>query len=171
MTISTAQLFKPPEPGRIGIYQLWLYAHLPLVLSLAAAGVGVEHLITSLPDGMLHDRERWLVCGAGALCLLALGLVHFATASAGSAECTYRQAAIRGASAGVLLLLPVFGAGLHPAVLIGVLAAIFADQVVLDLYARQSATRGTPLAAAGQSQEQVMPVPRVGQPGDGVLEH
>ena len=65
----------------------------------------------------------------------------------------------------------MFGAGLHPAVLIGVLAAVCAVQVVLDLYARQSATCGTSLAAARQSQEQVMPVPRVGQPGDGVLEH
>ena len=65
----------------------------------------------------------------------------------------------------------MFGAGLHPAVLIGVLAAVYAGQVMLDLYARQPATGGTPLAAADQSQPLAMHVPHKGQPGDDVLEH
>ncbi len=62
--------------GRVGIVNLWLYTHLPLVIGIAASGVGVEQILLSKSGLALPDPQRWLICGAVALCLLALGILH-----------------------------------------------------------------------------------------------
>ena len=53
-------------------FVLWSYAHLPLYLGIAVAGVGVEHIVTIAPDGHLHGAEPWILGGAVSMLMLAL---------------------------------------------------------------------------------------------------
>ncbi|MFB8791064.1 MAG: low temperature requirement protein A [Potamolinea sp.] len=62
--------------GHMGAFQTWFYAHLPLMIGIAATGVGVEHIVSVNPTKAMPDAERWLLCGSVALCLLALALLH-----------------------------------------------------------------------------------------------
>ena len=57
-------------------FHVWSYAHLPLYLGIAVAGVGVEHAITTVTQGPLHATEAWIFGAAivavmGALTLIA----------------------------------------------------------------------------------------------------
>ncbi len=133
------------QTGRTGIYQVWLYAHLPLAIGLTAAGVGVEHALASQTGGVLPAADRWLLCGAVALSLLAIGIIHLATAAAGSPRCRRSQAMSRIVAAAATLALAAVGGRLAPIVLVGILAAIGGSQVALEL-------RGTlRIRAVGQS--------------------
>jgi low temperature requirement protein LtrA len=53
-------------------FVVWSYAHLPLYLGIAVAGVGIEHIVTIAPDGHLHGAESWILGGAVTLLMLAL---------------------------------------------------------------------------------------------------
>lgn len=116
--------------GRIRVFQIWLYGHLPLVIGLAATGVGVEHVVSSEPGIALSAAERWLICGAVALCLVALGLLH----RTGVILYCKARSKYRVGSAAVLLVLAIAGKGLLPVVVIGLVAVVCAVQVVQDLY-------------------------------------
>jgi low temperature requirement protein LtrA len=120
--------------GRVNIYQLWLYAHLLLVIGLTATGVGIEHTILSKSDIPLAFWERWLICGAVALCFLALSAIHRTTVESGSTKCSQRQVNYRLAAAVVVFVLAIVGAGLLPAILLGLVAVVCGAQVGLDLY-------------------------------------
>jgi low temperature requirement protein LtrA len=41
-------------------FHVWSYAHLPLYLGIAVAGVGVEHAITTVTQAPLHATEAWI---------------------------------------------------------------------------------------------------------------
>lgn len=57
--------------------QPWLYIHLPLVIGLAATGVGVEHVIERAGyNELLTSPERWLICGCIALYYGCLAVLH-----------------------------------------------------------------------------------------------
>ncbi len=116
--------------GRIGGFQIWLYGHLPLVIGLAATGVGVEHVVSNEPGLALPAAERVLICGAVALCLVALGLLH----RTGVVLYCKARSKYRLGSAAVLLVLAIAGKGLLPVVVIGLVAVVCAVQVVQDLY-------------------------------------
>ena len=53
-------------------FVVWSYAHLPLYLGIAVAGVGVEHIVKIAPDGHVHGAEAWILGGAVTLLMLAL---------------------------------------------------------------------------------------------------
>jgi low temperature requirement protein LtrA len=55
---------------------VWIYSHLPLAISIAVAGVGVEHAIVAAahPEEW-HDAERWLLVGAVGLALLSMAVI------------------------------------------------------------------------------------------------
>lgn len=128
--------------GRIKIYQLWLYAHLPLVIGLTATGVGIEHTILSKLDVSLAAPERWLLCGAVTLCFLALSAIHRATVESGSSKCSQSQVNYRLGAGVVVLIVAVALSNLLPVVLLGLVAAVCALQVVFDLYTKaRSETR------------------------------
>jgi low temperature requirement protein LtrA len=115
--------------GQVGIYQIWLYTHLPLVISITAIGVGVKHVISSNPELALPTGERWLICGAVALCFLTLGIL----------QCTdtipSRKRRARHRLIGVLIAgtLAIVGQGLLPIAAIGAIAMLGIVQIVLDL--------------------------------------
>lgn len=41
-------------------FHIWSYAHLPLYLSIAVAGVGVEHIVSMPPGAYLHHEDAWI---------------------------------------------------------------------------------------------------------------
>ncbi|HEY5996219.1 MAG TPA: low temperature requirement protein A [Candidatus Deferrimicrobiaceae bacterium] len=60
---------------QVGRYQLWLYAHLPLVMGITATAVGVRRIIALAPFEPLPPPGAVLVSGAvGASCLSLAGL-------------------------------------------------------------------------------------------------
>lgn len=128
--IGSSALRSVGTTGKTGVYQIWLYGHIPLVIGLAATGVGVEHIISSQPSVALPPAERVLLCGAVALCLLALSLLH----RTGVIRYCKVRSRFRLRSAVVLLVLAIVGKGLLPIVVIGLVAIVCAVQVVQDLY-------------------------------------
>ncbi|MBW4577150.1 MAG: low temperature requirement protein A [Aphanothece sp. CMT-3BRIN-NPC111] len=116
--------------GRISTYNVWLYGHLPLVIGLAATGVGVEHVVSNEAGTALSDAERWLICGSVALCLLSLGILH---RTGVIFKCKVRTKYRIGAAA-VLLVLAALGRGLSPLIVIALVAVICTLQVLQDMY-------------------------------------
>ncbi len=121
------------DAGKIGIYNLWLYTHLPLVIGLTAAGVGVEHVVASAAGKPLAAEDRWLLCAAVALCWLAIGVIQLIYNTFDPRLNSYRRLLYRSGSAVAALLLAAFGDELAALPLIAGLAAICVVQVVLDV--------------------------------------
>jgi len=60
-------------------FHAWSYAHLPLYLGIAVAGVGVEHVIATADKEPLHAVEGWILCAATVVvagCLAIIGAVR-----------------------------------------------------------------------------------------------
>ncbi|MDF5710085.1 MAG: low temperature requirement protein A [Nostoc sp. S4] len=123
--------------GKTGIVYLWLYTHLPLVIGFAAAGVGVEQILLSKPTLALSDSHRWLICGSIALCSLAVSILH----RFGMIRYCQIRSQYRFGGAVVLLAIAIFGKGLLPVTVIGLVAVVSALQVVQDLYQSRPTTR------------------------------
>lgn len=110
---------------------LWLYIHLPLVIGLAATGVGVEHGIEQAGYGAaLTSPERWLICGCVGLCYGCLAVLH----RLGIILSCKTRTRHRLAGLGIMLALAIFGAGLSPLVLMSAIALVGIVQVALDIY-------------------------------------
>lgn len=116
--------------GRILILQVWLYGHLPLVIGLAAAGIGVEHIVISSPSQALPGNERWLMAGSVALCYTALAILH-RTGVIFACKTRTRQ---RLGGAAAALAIAFFGTSLLPVSVVGAIALIGIVEVILDTY-------------------------------------
>jgi low temperature requirement protein LtrA len=119
--------------GHIWVYQTWLYAHLPLVIGLAATAVGVEHVVSSPQDLALPPEERWLICGGVALVLLSLGLIHLTTTLSRPRPWNFSHAAYHFGTAAAIILLGALGT-CRPLILIGILALAGAAQAVREVF-------------------------------------
>ena len=110
--------------------QVWIYAHMPLLMAIAASGVAIEHVLA-------HDEvllaDRWLLCGALAVTMAATAVIHLTSLIDWRDVFRHTSAWWRLGSAALLLLLGVLGAPLESAVLLAVAAAICFSQVVLDV--------------------------------------
>ena len=53
-------------------FHVWSYAHLPLYLAIAVAGVGVEHVIVTTTIAPLQAAEGWILCAAVAALMAAI---------------------------------------------------------------------------------------------------
>lgn len=118
--------------GKLHIAMTWLYAHLPLAIGLAATGVGVDQIISS-ETGILPDKVRWLLCGAVALCLSVLALIHLITCTLGTTRQRKILSAYRLGAAVFVLILAAFGSGLSTVILVALVAVACVVQVVLNL--------------------------------------
>ena len=83
-------------------FHVWSYAHLPLYLGIAVAGVGVEHIITTATIEPLHLPELAILCSAILLVMLALGVIG---ATSHDRRHRYRAVMPHGVIAGLTLLL------------------------------------------------------------------
>jgi len=118
--------------GRIWLYQGWLYAHLPLVIGLAASAAGVQYAIASPQEVALPIGERWLICGAAALVLLAIGCIQLMI-DVSRSEIRKTRLVFRFAGAAAVLALGALG-GMSPPNLIGLLALVGGLQVIQELF-------------------------------------
>ena len=119
--------------GRVGLYQVWLYTHLLLVIGITGTAVGVQHLVLSDQSKMLLSANQWLVCGNVAFSLLALGVLHLTTVTARTKPNSVIQMIGRLGSVILALAPNLFGINLLPVQLIGFLAVVCAIQVALEL--------------------------------------
>ena len=122
-------LEKARNTGRILIAQVWLYGHLPLVVGLAAAGIGVEHMVISTQSAALPDNERWLMAGSVGLCYLALAILH----RTGVIYACLSRTRHRLFAAAAMLAIAVFGHELLPVMVMSAIALIAILQVILDV--------------------------------------
>ena len=118
--------------GRIWLYQGWLYAHLPLVIGLAASAVGVQYAVVSPQDLVLPPGERWLLCGAVALVLLAIGCIQLII-DVSRSEIQKTRLVFRFGGVAAVLVLGALGE-MSPPMLIGLLALIGGLQVIQELF-------------------------------------
>ncbi|MGA9754681.1 MAG: low temperature requirement protein A [Desulfobaccales bacterium] len=118
--------------GRIWLYQGWLYAHLPLVIGLAAGAVGVQYAVASPQDLALPAGERWLSCGAAALVLLSIGCIQLII-DVSRRKIQKTRLVFRFGGAAAVLVLGALG-GMSPPNLIGLLALIGGLQVIQELF-------------------------------------
>jgi low temperature requirement protein LtrA len=122
--------------GRMGIGLTWLYSHLPLAIGIAAAGVGVEHIIiSSKTEIALPATQRWLICSAVAICLISLAAIHLITCTLGTTRRRKILAAYRVGSAAFIMVIAIAGGALSSIAVIGLVAVACAVQVVLALIA------------------------------------
>ena len=112
-------------------FVVWSYAHLPLYLGIAVAGVGVEHIVKIAPNGHLHGAEPWIL--GGAVTLLMLALTTIGMTSERAEHDPHRR--VRAARQSALAVLPVVlvpaGASLPLVALVGGLAALCMEQARL----------------------------------------
>lgn len=119
--------------GQIANYQVWLYAHFPLVATLTAMAPGVQYVVTNKPGTALPDSARWLLCGALAACLATIGAIHWTSAAPTERALDRARTRLRIVASLLILLLAPVGMYLSPVLLIGFLATICAAQVVIDV--------------------------------------
>lgn len=72
----------------IGRYQLWLYAHFPLLLGIVATAMGIKHVISLDLWTVLPSSETWLLCASLALALISLSFIFLSSFNWG--ECVSR---------------------------------------------------------------------------------
>ncbi len=80
---------RPPRPEG-GPLASWLLSHLPITLSITAAGAAMVSLISHAHDGRTPAGTAWLLAGAVALGLLALTFTTRALADAERLALVYR---------------------------------------------------------------------------------
>lgn len=134
----------------------WLLGHLPLVVGIVAAGIGVELVILTEEAASLQAPHRWLLCGSIALVLVALAAVHGATLpTAGDLRRDVRVF-WRVGGAAVVLLVGAVGGVLAP---IGLLAVLFGLGLVLVIADEAAVDEHAPVEPEG--------APRSGRAGAG----
>jgi len=119
--------------GEARAFVVWSYAHLPLYLGIAVAGVGIEHIVTIAPHGHLHGAEPWILGGAMTMLMAALTAIG-ATSTRARRDPRIRQ---RAARQYVVALIPLgiapLTAALPLVVVVALLAALCLTQVVLSV--------------------------------------
>jgi low temperature requirement protein LtrA len=80
---------RPPRPDD-GALANWLLSHLPITLSITAAGAAMVSLIAHAHDSRTPENTAWLLVGAVALGLLALILTTRTLADAERLAVVYR---------------------------------------------------------------------------------
>jgi low temperature requirement protein LtrA len=130
--IDAAPIRAARSGGHIWVYQTWLYAHLPLVIGLTGTAVGVEYVVISPQNLALPPEVRWLICGAVALVLFSLGLIHLTTILSRPHPRNYSHVTYHFGTAAALLILGAVGA-CRPIILISILALACTAQVIREV--------------------------------------
>ena len=105
----------------------YVYGHYPLVLGIAALGVGTKLAIVETPHGALHQATRWIYCGGVALALAAMGTVQLA----GTRSLRDKDLWLRIGSAGAIAVVAALIDA--PVLLTWLVAAVLVGQVLLEL--------------------------------------
>lgn len=106
----------------------WIYAHLPLAISLTAMGIGLEFFVA----GEVAGFSRWILGVATAVALAMMAVIAVASAS-DAAHPGYRRARVRLAGAALALIVAAVSGGWHAIAILAAFLVIGAVQIVLDL--------------------------------------
>jgi len=117
----------------VGRYQLWLYAHLPLVMGITATAVGVRHVLARALLQPLSHPGTLLFCGAVGASCLALNSIFLASYPAGRSRELHRYLGPHYFIALLGILLGIFGAALPGIAVLAILMALCITQIVFSL--------------------------------------
>jgi len=114
------------DQTRPGVHDFYVYAHLPVAVSLAAVAVGLEHAI-------VHGADDHLSTGTRAV--LGIGLAGYLASAAliQAVLARHVRAALLWPGTGVLLVLIVCMLDLRPALLLALLAVIMVSGVATGI--------------------------------------
>jgi low temperature requirement protein LtrA len=107
---------------------IYSYAHLPIVVGIAAASVGAEDAIAHANDDHLHAAVCWTLAGGLATYLLALAAIH---ALIGRDNGGSRLAGVPLAAALAALTTATVGTDVPPLVFLGVLLIVLSGELGL----------------------------------------
>jgi low temperature requirement protein LtrA len=116
-TCGVANWRKPGQP--------YIFAHLPVVLGLTVAGVGLRHITAEALTGTLTEGTRWSLAGGIAIYLASLLTIRVVS---GKPKLTGMRVAV----AGVAVAIAAFGEGLSPLALVGTLLLLLVLQIALE---------------------------------------
>jgi low temperature requirement protein LtrA len=111
----------------------WDYLHLPLTMSLVAAGAGIR-LLVSDEMSAVSPGVRWLACCAVAGALGSVGAMQFLTRPSKRVQVRVVSPALKVAAAGASVVLAALGSGLGVVPLLLVLAVLVGMHVIYDGY-------------------------------------
>jgi low temperature requirement protein LtrA len=114
----------------------WIYTHYFLLAGITAYGVVGTKVYATLPNEVLADEKRIVLCSALAIATLALGIIDWASPEEEGAMWRKPQLSTRAVAAAILLLLAVFGSGLTASFVTTIVTTVLVLQVVLDIAAR-----------------------------------
>ena len=109
--------------------QIYLYAHLPLLIGLAALGAGIKLAINATDAAGLTDEVSWIVCGGIALFMASVAVIHLVTSRSRRDVDLW----LRVGTAALALGLGVLGPEIGIVLLLAVLAGVLVGQVALEL--------------------------------------
>lgn len=114
--------------------QVWVYTHLPLVAAITVFGVAAKKVVLLEPHHDLPDEKRLLMAGAVAVTLLTIAILDLASVSESRDKWQPRLILARLSGAVIAIGLGLAGSSLSAGVLMVLLAAICAAQILLDIY-------------------------------------
>jgi low temperature requirement protein LtrA len=120
--------------------QIYLYAHLPLLIGLAGLGAGVKLAIKATEAAGLTGEVSWIIGGGVALFMASVAVLHLVTARSGRDV----DAWLRLGTAGLALALGAIGARIGIVALLAILAGALAAQIVLELGRHEQHVRTEP---------------------------
>jgi low temperature requirement protein LtrA len=140
---------RRPKPGPWWLFT-WSYLHLPYVAGLAAAGAGVLGVVAG-GDATASDTIRWILAGALAVGLAALGLIEVTLAPHPGEPDVH--AGVHLAGAGACLGVAALAGGLTGLGVAALLFGIVVVQVAIGVWAHSRVSEGPAgVGAAGETQ-------------------
>ena len=128
-------------------FMVWSFAHLPLYLGIAIAGVGVEHIVKIATRGHLHGAEAAILCGAVSLLMLSLSSIGATSEHAQRDAARWRRLGRQLIVALAPLAIAPIGSHVPLVALVAMLAAMCACQVWLAQFWNQRAGEASWCAA------------------------
>jgi low temperature requirement protein LtrA len=119
--------------------QVYLYAHLPLLIGLTALGAGVKLAIKATTAGEVPEGAAWAIGGGIGLSMLAMALIHLVSARSARDVDFWLRALTVPLALGAAALASTLGAVL----LLALPAAALVAQVVFELAGREHGHGGT----------------------------
>jgi low temperature requirement protein LtrA len=131
-------------------FQIWSYAHLPLYLGIAVAGVGIEHIIVMATTSHLHAAESWILCAALAVVMASMTTIAATSDEAERHADTWRVMLPHYGLAVITLLTGSIGDRISPTTLVALLTALALLQVILSARLGGAFIVGNPARTTGQ---------------------
>lgn len=102
------------------------YGHLPILMGITLVAVCIQHTIVEANQSVLPDATRWVLCGGVALYMLSIGIIWIA-------GCHRRITRLLVPSIAITLGLAIAGGQLPPLAIEGLLLALLAGKVSLEI--------------------------------------